>query len=94
MTMQEIATEMLKEVDRYAIRKEVEVPKLVPMRTHKKRRIQKKWLKRFGTKIVYEKKMAKVADITIEDVLQFCQEKNLPIPIELLNNGGVQDDSC
>ena len=92
--MQEIATEMLKEVDRYAIRKEVEVPKLVPMRTHKKRRIQKKWLKRFGTKIVYEKKMAKVADITIEDVLQFCQEKNLPIPIELLNNGGVQDDSC
>ena len=87
MTLQEVATEMLKEVDRYAVNKEIGVPKLVPVRTHKKRRIQKKWLKRFGTKIVYEKKMAKVADITIEDVLRFCQEKNLPIPIEFLNNG-------
>ena len=94
MTMQEIAEMMLKEVDRYAVSKEVDIPKLVPIRTHKKRRIRKKWLKRFGTKIIYEKKMAKVADITIENVLQFCQEKNLPIPIEFLNDGGVQDGSC
>ena len=84
MTLQEIATEMLKEVDRYAVRKEVEVPKMVPMRTHKKHRIQKKWLKRFGTKVIYEKKMAKVADITLENVLDFCQEKNLPLPDEML----------
>ena len=89
MTLQEIATEMLKEVDRYAVRKEVDVPKMVPMRTHKKHRIQKKWLKRFGTKVIYETKMALVADITIDNVLQFCQEKNLPIPIEFLNSGDV-----
>lgn len=86
MTLQEIAQEMLKEVDKYAVRKEVKVPKIVPMRTHKKHRIQKKWLKRFGTKIIYETKMALVADITIENVLEFCQEKGLPLPIELLGN--------
>ena len=86
MTLQEIAQEMLKEVDRYAVKKEVEVPKIVPMRTHKKHRIQKKWLKRFGTKVIYETKMALVADITIENVLEFCQEKGLPLPEEFLNN--------
>lgn len=87
MTLQEIAQEMLKEIDKYTVRKKVEVPKIVPMRTHKKRRIQKKWLKRFGTKVIYETKMALVADITVDNVLQFCQEKNLPIPIEFLDSG-------
>lgn len=94
MTLQEIAQEMLQDIDRYAVTKEVDVPKLVQARTHKNWRINKKWAKRYGTKVIYEKKMARVADITVEDVLQFCQEKNLPIPIEFLNNGGAQDDSC
>ena len=89
MTLQEIAEMMLKEVDRYAVRKEVEVPKMVQARTHKKWRVNKKWLKRYGMKMVYEKKMAKVADITLENVLEFCQEKNLPLPIEFLNNGDI-----
>lgn len=84
MTLQEIAQEMLKEVDRYATVKEVEVPKLVQVRTHKKWRINKKWKKRFGMKTIYEKKMAKVADITVENVLEFCQEKGLPLPNEIL----------
>jgi hypothetical protein len=84
MTLQEIAQEMLQDIDRYAVTKEVEVPKLVPMRTHKKKRVQKKWLKRFGTKVVYEKKMARVADITIDDVIEFCSEKGLPIPEEFI----------
>ncbi len=91
MTLQEIAQEMLKDIDRYATLKEVEVPKLVQARTHKKRRIKKKWLKRYGTKVVYQKKMAKVADITIENVIEFCAEKGLPVPIELLENT-VQND--
>lgn len=89
--MQEIAQEMMKEIDRYAVTKEVDVPKLIPMKKHKKWRIQKKWLKRFGTKVIYEKKMAKVADITLENVLDFCQEKNLPLPMEFLNNGDMND---
>ena len=86
MTLQEIAQEMLKEVDRYTTVQEVELPKLVQARTHKKWRINKKWKKRFGMKTIYEKKMAKVADITVENVLEFCREKGLPLPIEFLNN--------
>lgn len=86
MTLQEIAQEMLQDINRYAVEKEVEVPKLVQARTHKKKRINKKWKKRYGMKIVYEKKMAKVADITIDDVLAFCSEKGLPLPDEFLQN--------
>lgn len=85
MTLQEIAQEMLQDIDKYAVTKEVEVPKLVQARTHKNWRINKKWLKRFGTKVVYEKKMARVADITINDVIEFCAEKGLPLPEEMLN---------
>ena len=85
MTLQEIAQEMLQDVDRYAVHKEVEVPKLVQARTHKKWRINKKWAKRYGTKVIYEKKMARVADITINDVIEFCAEKGLPLPEEMLN---------
>lgn len=85
MTLQEIAQEMLQDIEKYATRKEVEVPKLVQARTHKKKRINKKWLKRYGTKVIYEKKMARVADITINDVIEFCAEKGSPLPDELLN---------
>ena len=91
MTLQEIAQEMLKDVDRYATLKEVEIPKLVQARTHKKRRVNKKWLKRYGTKVVYKKKMAKVADITLENVIEFCAEKGLPLPEEFLFNTEQND---
>lgn len=88
MTLQEIAEMMLKEVDRYAVNKEVDVPKMVQARTHKKGRVNKKWAKRYGVKMVYEKKMAKVADITIDNVIEFCQEKGLPLPVEFMMNEG------
>lgn len=91
MTLQEIAQEMLKDIDRYATLKEVEVPKLVQARTHKKKRINKKWFKRYGTKVIYKKKMAKVADITLENVIEFCAEKGLPLPDEILNNTKQND---
>ncbi len=84
MTLQEIAEMMLKEVDRYAVSKEVDVPKMVRARTHKKWRVNKKWAKRYGMKMVYEKKMAKVADITLDNVIEFCQEKGIPLPDEFL----------
>lgn len=86
MNLQEIAQEMLQNIDKYAVVKEVEVPKLVQARTHKKKRINKKWKKRYGMKVVYEKKMARVADITIDDVVEFCREKGLPLPDELLQS--------
>lgn len=84
MTLKEIAEMMLEEVDRYAVSKEVDVPKMVQARTHKKHRVNKKWLKRYGYKLVYEKKMAKVADITLDNVIEFCHEKGLPLPNEFM----------
>ena len=91
MTLQEIAQEILKDINRYVTLKEVEVPKLVQARTHKKRRINKKWLKRYGMKVVHQKKMAKVADITIENVMEFCAEKGLPLPEEFFFNSVHND---
>lgn len=85
MNLQEVAQEMLKEIDKYTIVKEVEVPKVVQARTHKKWKVNKKWKKRFGMKVVYEKKMARVADITIENILDFCSEKGLPVPAEIMS---------
>ena len=88
MTLQEISQEMLKDIERYAAVKEVDVPKLVQARTHKKRRINKKWKRRYGMKVVYKKQMAKVADITVQDVIEFCIEKGLPLPEEFRQNKG------
>lgn len=85
MTLQEIAQEMMKDISRYAVYKEAEVPKTVQIRKHKKKRINKKWKKRYGTTIILVKKKALVADITVNDVLEFCKEKNLPLPDEFLN---------
>lgn len=86
MTLQEIAQEMLKDINRYAKVQEVDIPQLVQARTHKKHRINKKWKKRYGTKAVYIKQKARVADITINDVIEFCIEKGLPMPDEFKNN--------
>ena len=88
MTLQEIAQEMLNDINRYAKVKEVEIPKVVQVRTHKKRRINKKWKKRYGMKVVYQKQKAKVADITVNDVIEFCIEKGLPMPEEFRPNKG------
>ena len=88
MTLQEISQEMMKDIERYATVKEVDVPKLVQARTHRKRRINKKWKKRYGMKVVYKKQMAKVADITVQDVINFCIENGLPMPEEFRQNKG------
>ena len=87
MTLQEIAQEMLKDINRYAKVKEVEIPEVVQTRTHKRHRINKKWKKRYGVKVVYHKQKAKVADITVNDVIEFCIEKGLPMPEEFRQNG-------
>lgn len=92
MTLQEIAELMLEDVDRYATVQEVEVPTLIQARTHKKKRINKKWRKRYGMKVVFEKKRAKVADITIDDVVEFCSEKGLPLPDEFLQNKMIEGE--
>ena len=88
MTIQEVAQEMMKDIGRYAKKQEVDVHKLVQARTHKKRRINKKWKKRYGMKVVYTKQVATVADITVQDVIDFCIEKGLPLPEEFRQNKG------
>ena len=88
MNLQEIAQEMLKDINRYAKEQEVDVPKLVQVRTHKKNRINKKWKKRYGMKVIYKKQKARVADITVYDIIEFCIENNLPMPDEFRQNKG------
>lgn len=85
MTLQEVVSLMIKD-GRYFIEKDAEIPKTVQARTHKKKRINKKWAKRYGYKTVYEIKRAKVMDVTIDNVVEFCYEQQIPLPDEFLNN--------
>jgi hypothetical protein len=57
---------------------------LKPARTHKKRRIAKKWLKRYGHKYVIETKKCKKIDVTLDLILEFCQKYGYPLPDEML----------
>lgn len=84
MTLQEIVPLMMED-GRYFVEKDAEIPKTIQVRTHKKKRINKKWAKRYGYKTVYETKRAKVMDVTIDNVLAFCYEKQLAVPDELLS---------
>lgn len=83
MTIQELVP-LLIEDGRYFTEGETQVPKLVQARTHKNWRINKKWKKRFGDKVIYETKKAKVLDVTVERIVEFCADKGLPLPDELL----------
>lgn len=88
MTLQEIAQEMLKDINRYAKMQEVDVPQFVQVKSHKKWRTNKKWKKRYGMKVVYKKQRARVADITVNDVIEFCIEHGLPLPDEFKTSKG------
>ena len=85
MTLQEIVS-MMVEDGRYFTNTEVEIPKLVQVKTHKKKRINKKWAKRYGYKTVYEIKKSRVMDVTIDNVVEFCLDKKISLPDEFLNN--------
>lgn len=50
---------------------------LVQARTHKKRRINKKWLKRYGMKLGYKKVHGKMLD---------CKAENFPDRVEISSN--------
>ena len=89
MTLQEIVPLMVED-GRYFVEKDAEIPKMVQAKTHKNKRINKKWAKRYGYKTIYETKRAKVMDVTIDKVIEFCYEKQLALPDELLNT--IQND--
>lgn len=83
MTLQEVVSLMVED-GRYFVEKDAEIPKVVQAKTHKKKRINKKWAKRYGYKTIYETKRAKVMDVTIDRVIEFCYEKQLALSDELL----------
>ena len=85
MTLNEIVS-MMVEDGSYFVEKDAEVPKAVQVKTHKKKRINKKWAKRYGYKTIYEIKKAKVMDVTIDNVMEFCISKQIPLPNEFLQN--------
>ena len=90
MTMQDIVQELLKNPDKYAVESEEQI--LVgtkPKRTHKNKRIAKKWLKRYGVAPVYETKKCKKIDVTLDLIVEFCSERKLPLPDEILT---IQND--
>lgn len=46
---------------------EMDIPQYVQARRHKNKRINKKWMKRYGLKIIHKKRRAKVTNIKTED---------------------------
>lgn len=85
MNLQDIVSLMVED-GRYFVEKDAEIPKYIQARTHKKKRVNKKWAKRYGYKTIYETKKAKVMDVTINNIIEFCYEKQLALPDELLNS--------
>ena len=83
MTLQEIVSLMMEDGS-YFVEKDAEIPKTVQAKNHKKKRIAKKWAKRYGYKIIYETKRAKVMDVTIDNVIEFCLANQLALPNEFL----------
>ena len=83
--MQELIP-LLIEDGRYFTEGEAQVPKVVQTRTHKKKRINKKWKKRYGEKVIYETKKAKKLEVTVDRIIEFCAEKGLPLPDEIIAN--------
>ena len=65
------------------------ITKDVQRRTHKKKRINKKWLKRYGVVPVYETKKCKKIDVTLDLIVEFCSEKGLALPDAILT---IQND--
>lgn len=91
MTMKELVP-LLIEDGKYFTEEEAQVPVMVQARKHKNWKTNKKWLKRYGYKVIYQTKRAKVLDVTIERVVEFCAEKGLPLPDEILGNVKGSDE--
>lgn len=90
MTIQDIVQELLKEPDKYAVESDEQIlVNVKPRRTHRKKRIAKKWLKRYGMVPVYETKKCKKIDVTLDLIVEFCSENGLPLPDGILT---IQND--
>lgn len=56
-----------------------------PVKKHHKKRIQKKWTKMYGMKPIYKKKKCKKIDVTLQKIIDFCQDHNFPLPEDINN---------
>lgn len=87
MTIEELIPKIMEHADEYAIESEKQI--LIgtkPRRTHHKKRIAKKWLKKYGVVPVWETKKCKKIDVTIDTLVEFCAKYGYPLPDEMLNN--------
>lgn len=86
MTMEEIVKLLLEHTDEYAVESMERIMiGTEPVRKHHKKRVQKKWLKRFGVKPIYKTKKCKKIVVTTDLIIDFCKKYNLPLPDEMLN---------
>lgn len=84
MTMEEIATKIFEHASEYAVESEEQIlVGLEPARKHKKARTQKKWLKRYGKKPIYETKKCRKIDVDLDLIVSFCHKYGYPLPDEL-----------
>ena len=84
MTMQEIAQELMKHANEYAVESIEKIPVGTRQRkTHSKHRINKKWAKRYGYETVYEEKKCKKIEVTTELIVEFCFKYGYPLPDEM-----------
>lgn len=84
MTTNELAQEMMKHPEMFIESIELlPTGEYKPARKHKKKRIQKKWINRYGYVPVYKKKKCKKLDVSLVTIIDFCQKYNYPIPSDL-----------
>jgi hypothetical protein len=82
--MQEIVGELMKHVDEYAVESVEKIPVGTKQRkTHGKRRINKKFAKRYGYETVYEEKRCKKIEVTTDMIVEFCFKYGYPLPDEM-----------
>jgi len=82
MTTQELIQEIMKHTDELAVDSIELVPtgKFEPVKKHKKKRIQKKWVKAYGVKPTYIEKKCNKIDVTVDMLIEFCKKYNYPMP--------------
>lgn len=83
--MEELVQKLIEHSDEYAVESyEDIVVGVEPKKKHKRWRTQKKWIKRYGMQPKIERKKCKKIDVTVDLIIQFCQDYNLPLPDEIL----------
>ena len=84
MKMQEVVNELMKHADEYAVESIEQIPVgTKQIKTHRKRRINKKWAKKYGYETIYEEKKCKKIDVTTDLIVEFCYKYGYPLPDEM-----------